>query len=140
MGTAVLHAEVLADLLDREVDMARAALGGRAGDLHREGSALVMTVERGAGRWRLRLDGTGFDAEPFDIALVDEQNEILPIEGWIPQLAYGVHPVLGVPWTCVTGTRGYYLFPGHHQDRWDAVRHRTHAADLLDHLLTKAGV
>jgi hypothetical protein len=53
-----LHPEVLADLLDREVRQARAFLGRRAGDLHRDGHCLVMILVRDDGSWILRLDGS----------------------------------------------------------------------------------
>jgi hypothetical protein len=140
MGESVLHPAVLADLLEDEAVLARAHLGERAGDLHRVGSSLVMTVRRPDGQWLLRLDGARYDAEPFDVALVDDNGEVLPLERWIPGFAHGVHPVLGVPWTCVSGTRGFYVFEGHHTERWDAVRYSARADTLLERLLTKAGL
>jgi len=54
-------------------------------------------------------------------------------------LAAGVHPVTGEPFACVRGTWEYYLHTSHHQERWDAHRPRLRLADLLDHLLRKAG-
>ncbi|WP_298800778.1 hypothetical protein [Pseudonocardia sp. 73-21] len=131
----------MADLLDSEVALARNALGeGRTADLQRDGCSLVMTLVRPDGSWRLRLDGTRYDAEPFDIAFVDDAGEILPLESWPPNYAHGVHPVLGRPWVCVSGTRGFYLYEGHHTERWDAVRYTARADTLLDRLLTKAGM
>ena len=53
--------------------------------------------------------------------------------------AAGVHPVTGEPFACVRGTWEYYLHTSHHQERWDAHRPRLRLADLLDHLLRKAG-
>lgn len=136
----MLHGEVVTELLEDELTMARSVLGARAGDLRRVDLTLRMTIVRPDGSWQLRLDGSRYDAEPFDVALVDDQDAVLPAEEWIPGMAHSVHPVLGTAWVCVAGTRGYYLFPGHHTDRWDAQRHHTHAAGLLEHLLTKAGV
>lgn len=136
----MLHPTILADLLDSEVALARHALGDRAGDLRRDGLRLVMTLARPDGTWRLRLDGARFDAEPYEVALGDSHDELLPLEGWPPSFAHGVHPVLGVPWVCVSGTRGFYLYEGHHGDRWDAVRYSARADTLLERLLTKAGL
>jgi hypothetical protein len=74
----VLHPQVLSDLLDGELALARQVLGDRAGDLHRKGSALVMTLVRPDGKWTLKLDGTAYDAEPFDVALVGGDGAVLP--------------------------------------------------------------
>lgn len=136
----MLHPDILADLLDDEMALARAALGDRAGDLRRDGAGLVMTLVRPDGRWRLRLDGTSYDAEPFDVALVDDEDKVLPLHEWIPGFAAGDHPVLGRPWVCLSGTRAYYLYEGHHTERWDAVRFRHRADNLLARLLEKASL
>lgn len=133
-----LHPEVLADLLDREVRRARAFLGRRAGDLHRDGHCLVMTLVRDDGSWILRLDGERYDAEPFDVALVDEAGEVLPLERWIPGFAHGLHSSLKVPWVCVSGTRAYYAHESHFAERWDTHRYKYRADNLLDKLLRKA--
>lgn len=135
-----LHPAILVDLLDREVAQARSFLGSRANDLHRDGCHLLMTLIRPDGEWILRLDGTHFDTEPYDVALVDEDGVILPIELWIPGFAQGIHPVLNVPWVCVSGTRGYYLYQGHHLARWDTDRYSSRADSLINHLLIRAGI
>jgi hypothetical protein len=136
----VLHPAVLRDLLDLEVEVARTRLGSRAGDLHRDGDALVMTLVRPDGSWRLQLDGRGYDAEPFDLALTDDDGAVLSLERWIPGLAQGIHPVLQAPWACISGTRGYYCYPGHHQDRWDTARFQLRADSLLDTVLRKVSL
>lgn len=135
-----LHLAVLGDLLDAEVVQARAELGSRAGNLRRDGSRLVMTVVRPDGSWNLVLDGERYDAEPFDVALVDAAGAVLPLEDWIPGFGHGIHSSLGVPWVCVSGTRAYYLHESHFAERWDADRYRHRAGSLLDHLLRKAGL
>lgn len=135
-----LHPELLAELLDLEVQVARARLRGRAGDLHREGNHLLMTLTRNDGTWTLRLDGTNFDAEPYDLALVDGDGEVLPLDQWIPGLAHGIHPVLNRAWACISGTAAYYCYPGHHADRWDAVRNEQRADSLLDAVLRKVNL
>lgn len=135
-----LHPAVLADLLDAEVELARSRLGARAFDLHRDRDALLMSLVRPDGAWRLRLDGAWYNAEPFDVALVDDDGAVLPIERWIPNFAHGIHPVLGVPWVCVSGTRGYYLHPSHYAERWDVARYALRADSLIAHLLAKVGL
>jgi hypothetical protein len=132
-----LHPELLAELLDSQVQVAHAALGKRAGDLHRDGNNLVMTLERGDGTWTLRLDGTSYNAQPYDLALVDADGAILPLEAWIPGLAHSVHPILKRPWACISGTAAYYSFPGHNVERWDAVRNQQGADSLLAKVLRK---
>lgn len=135
-----LHPELLAELLDSQVQVARAALGKRAGDLHREGSNLLMTLKRDDGTWMLRLDGAGYNAQPYDLALVGADGAILPLEAWIPGLAHSVHPVLNHPWACISGTAAYYSFPGHHVERWDAVRNQQGADSLLAKVLRKVNL
>ena len=135
-----LHPMVLADLLDVEVRQARVRLGARAHDLHHDGSSLLMTLVRPDGMWTLRLDGERYDAEPFDVALVDDNGTILPLDRWIPGFAHGMHSGLEVPWVCVSGTRAYYAHESHFAERWDAVRYVNRADSLLGHLLTKAGL
>lgn len=123
-----LHPRALADLLDIELEQARARLGPRAGDLRREGSALVMTLQPPAGgTWTLRLDGSRYDAEPFDVALVDGAGAVLPLDQWIPGF-------------CMSGTRAYYAHESHYGERWDAVRYALRADSLLNRLLTRAGL
>lgn len=135
-----LHPELLGELLDREVQVARAALGGRAGDLHREGNHLLMTLTREDGQWTLRLDGTQYDAQPYDLALVDADGNVLPLDEWIPGLGHSVHPILNRAWACISGTAAYYCYPGHHSDRWDAVRYQQGADSLLVTVLRKVNL
>jgi hypothetical protein len=134
-----LHPTVLADLLDIEVEQARSALGDRAGDLHREGPFLRMTITRPDGTWMLQFDGTHFDSEPYDVALVDGNGTVLPFDCWIPGLAHSVHPVLGVPWVCISGTRAFYAYPGHHLDRWATGRYSLRADTSIRRILDRVG-
>lgn len=135
-----LHPELLAESLDHEVQVAKNVLGVRAGDLHREGSYLLMTLSRPDGTWTLRLDGTHYDAQPYDLALVDDGGTVLPSDQWIPGLSYGVHPVLHRAWVCISGTAAYYCYPGHHSDRWDAARYQQGADTLLTAVLRKVNL
>lgn len=135
-----LHPVLLAELLDLELERAREKLGDRAGDLHREGTHLLMTLAQGERSWTLRLDGTRFDAEPYDVALVDSEGNVLPIEDWIPNFALGIHTSLNVPWVCVNGTRAYYAHESHYKERWDHDRSALRADSLLEKLLAKVGL
>lgn len=136
----VLHSAVLADLLDTEVRRANLKLGDMAGDLRRVGTNILMTVVREDGSWNLRLDGSRYDSEPFDATLVDGEGEILAAEEWIPGFGLGIHPSLGVPFVCVSGTRGYYSHESHFSERWDSHRFSMRLDSLLESLLRKAGI
>ncbi len=136
----MLHPVVLADLLDDEVAAAAERLKDRSAGLVHDGR-FVRCPLLPAGdslRW-LRLDGRRYDGEPFRVAVCGPGGASLPVERWPQGLAAGVHPVTGEPFACVRGTWEYYLHPSHHQERWDAHRPRLRLADLLDHLLRKAG-
>jgi len=135
-----LHPAVLADLLDEEVRQARAKLGPAASDLRRVGTDVVIKIVREDGAWTMRLDGSRYDSEPFDVTLVDDEGAILPLEKWIPGFALGIHPSLNVPFVCVSGTRGYYSHESHFAERWDSHRYSMRLDTLLDFLLRKAGV
>ncbi|MEO5665283.1 MAG: hypothetical protein ABIR39_18615 [Nocardioides sp.] len=135
-----LHPAVLADLLDAEVGRARLKLGDLAGDLHRDGSNIVMTLTRDDGAWNLLLDGSRYDSEPFDATLVDDASEILAVEQWIPGFGLGIHPSLGVPFVCVSGTRGYYAHESHFTERWDTHRFSMRLDSLIESLLRKARI
>jgi hypothetical protein len=136
----MLHPVVLADLLDDEVAAAAERLGNRAAGLVHDGRHVrcPLRLAGDSRRW-LSLDGQQYDGEPFRVAVCGPVGAPLPIDGWPPGLAHSVHPVTGEPFACVRGTWEYYLHPSHHQERWDAHRPRLRLADLLDHLLRKAG-
>ena len=135
-----LHPAVLADLLDAEVSRARLKLGDLAGDMHRVGTNVVMTLTRDDGSWNLQLDGSRYDSEPFDVTLVDNDGDILAVEQWIPAFGLGIHPSLGVPFVCVSGTRGYYAHESHFAERWDSHRFSMRLDSLIESLLRKAGI
>lgn len=135
-----LHPALLHELLDIELEAARDRLGDLAGDLHRDGAHLFMTLTKDGRSWTLRLDGSRFDAEPYDVALVDDEGEVLPLGEWIPGFALGIHTSLEVPWVCVNGTRAYYAHESHFKERWDHDRTTLRADTLLSKLLQKAGI
>lgn len=133
----MLATAVLAELLEDEVAVARDRLADRVAMLTVDGTA-VLCQPRGLDQI-LRLDGRGYDAEPFRFSVVDGAGEPLPGAAWPPGLHHSQHPVLDVPFACVQGTYEYHLHPGHVADRWDRYRHRLRLAQLLDHLLQKCG-
>lgn len=136
----MLHPLVLADLLEDEVAVASERLGHRAAGLRHDGRYVTCPLRPdGDGSRSLVLDGRSYDAEPFQVMVCGLDGLGLPAGGWPRGLVHSVHPVLGRPFACVRGTYEYHLFPGHHQDRWDAHRSRLRLADLLDHLLRRAG-
>jgi hypothetical protein len=136
----MLHPQVLADLLDDEVEDAGRRLGGRADGLAHDGRFVRcrLAAPDGAPVW-LRLDGAAYDGEPFRVEVCDLDDVLVPAERWPTGLMNGAHPVHGRPFTCVRGTWEYHTHPSHHQERWDVHRSRLRLADLLDHLLRKVG-
>ncbi|HUY48409.1 MAG TPA: hypothetical protein VMV92_22220 [Streptosporangiaceae bacterium] len=136
----MLHPRVLADLLDDEVAVAVERLGNRAAGLTHDGRHVRCPLRpAGDSRQWLSLDGMRYDGEPFRVAVCGPDGTPLPAEAWPAGLVHSVHPVIGKPFACIRGTWEYYLHPTHHQERWDVHRSRLRLADLLDHLLRKAG-
>lgn len=136
----MLHPLVLTDLLEDEVAVASERLGHRAAGLRHDGRYVTCPLRPdGQAPTSLALDGRWYDAEPFRVAVCGPDGLALPAAGWPRGLVHSVHPVLGRPFACVRGTYEYHLHPQHYQDRWDAHRSRLRLADLLDHLLRKAG-
>ena len=136
-----LHPTVVFELLEDEMLVAQERLGGRISSLNRTGTSVRCTFPHpGGGTVTLRLDGAGYDNEPFRCAVVSSADEVLPLEAWPPGLGHSVHPVLVRPFACVQGTYEYHCLPCHMEDAWDAHRGRIRMVDLLDHLLRRAGV
>lgn len=134
------HSALRAVLLDEELRVARARLGERVVGLERVGSMIRLPMAPpDGGRVFLELDGTGFDAEPFGLAVTEEDGTAAALERWPSGLAHSVHPVLGRPFACIRGCAEYYVHPSHLQEQWDTVRNALRLAELLDHALRKAG-
>jgi hypothetical protein len=134
-----LHPALLHELLDAEIAVAMQRLGSRVAGIRRDGHVVQTPVTAPDGRraW-LSLDGRHYDAEPFSVSMVDDGGST-GSEVWPPALLGGIHPVFRRPFVCVRGCAEYYTHPSHFQDRWDASRNQLRLADLLDHLLRKAG-
>jgi hypothetical protein len=120
--------------------VARRRLGNRVTGIRRDGATArtPVTAPDGTRVW-LCLDGTGFDAEPFAVTITEDDGSAAPAGRWPAGLLSGIHPVLGRPFVCVRGCAEYYSHPSHFQDRWDTVRPALRLAELLDHLLRRAG-
>ena len=132
----MLHPAVLTELLDDEIAAAKERLGGRAGAIERDGTNITVVLGDGLA---LRLDGARYDAEPFRVAVTTTDGEPVPHHMWPPGLSLGVHPVLNRPFACLQGTYEYHSHPSHLADHWATYRNQLRLADLLDHLLRKAG-
>lgn len=131
----MLHAELLGELLDGEISVATQRLAGRC-ELSRHGACIHAVLTSGT---TIRLDGERYDAEPFAVAVINDDHAVVPHEQWPPGLSLGVHPIVGRPFACIRGTAEYHLHPSHLDDRWDLHRGHIQLVDLLGHLLTKAG-
>lgn len=135
-----LHPAVAEELLDAEIAAAELRLGDRITGISREGTDVYCRVEgTNVGSVTIRLDGREFDAEPFRVAVVDENGNIAAHDRWPGALSLGPHPFLGRPFACVQGTYEYHAHPTHLTDRWDLYRNQLRLPQLLDHLLRKAG-
>lgn len=134
------HPALRAALLDEELWVARARLGERLAGIERVGSVIRLPMVSPDGRRVfLQLDGAGFDAEPFGLAITEEDGTVAALERWPAGLAPSAHPVLGRPFACIRGCAEYYVHPSHLQEQWDTVRSTLRLAELLDHALRKAG-
>lgn len=134
----MLHPAVLDDLLDDEVAVARDRLGHRLTTLERRGPMMyAMLPYPGGGDAVIRLDGTYYDGQPFQVMILRNGAPVQPGE-W-NGVVHSLHPVLQRPFLCMQGTFEYHCYPGHTVDPWDASRTTKRLADLVDHILTKAG-
>ena len=135
-----LHPAIVADLLDSEIEVAQQRLGDRISGLTRSGTDVrCVLADTNVGRAVLLLDAAGYDAEPMKLTVLDGAGRVLPGAAWPGALYYTEHPILGRPFACVQGSYEYHCHPSHLADPWDAHRRRIRLAELLDHLVGKAG-
>jgi hypothetical protein len=135
-----LHPVLLGELLDEELAVAAQRLGDRVAGIRRDGAVVrtPLTAPDGTRVW-LSLDGTEFDADPFSVTVTDQDGSATVPNRWPASLLGGEHPVVRRLFVCVRGCAEYYSHPSHFQDRWDIVRPTLRLAELLDHLLRRAG-
>lgn len=131
----MLHPEILAQLLNGEVDVAAQRHAGRCA-LSRHGACVHASLPT---RTVIAFDGSLYDVEPFGVAVIDEGHEVLAHELWPPGLSLGQHPILGRGFLCIRGTAEYHLHPSHLLDRWDIHRGKVQLVGLLGHVLNKTG-
>jgi hypothetical protein len=135
-----LHPQLLAEMLEDEVAVARTELGDRIADLAIAGSEVSCRLtDTNVGDAIIRLDGREYDGEPFKVAVVDSLGVLAERASWPGTLFHSVHPVLGRGFVCVRGTFEYHCYPSHLGDRWDTHRYTLRLPRLLNHLVRKAG-
>jgi hypothetical protein len=135
----MLHPDILHELLEDEMAVARTRVGDRLRGLSLVGSCVVARVPGPTGaEVCIELDGSQFDAEPFHVAVKRNGQFVQPHE-W-PQFVFGsLHPVLERPFICIRGTYEYHCHPSHLMDAWDRYRTSIRLVDLLEHMLGKNG-
>jgi len=133
----MLHRTVLNEMLDDEIATAEECLGGRVESISRTGP--TISVHLGPDGPLIELDGRRYDSEPYRVRLVDPAGEPLTHEQWPAGMSLGQHPVLDRPFACIQGTYEYHAHPSHLTDHWSTYRNTIRLADLIDHLLRKAG-
>lgn len=131
----MLHTELLAELLDGEINVAAERHAARC-VMSRHEACVHATLPTGM---VIAFDGSRYDAEPFAVAAIGADHEVLPHGRWPPGLSLGEHPILGRAFVCIRGTAEYHLHPSHLLDRWDLHRGKVQLVDLLGHVLNKAG-
>lgn len=134
-----LHPHIVADLLDEEAAVARERLGPRCASIEVQGTNVLCGIEVTGHIYTLRLDGADYDSSPLGLSVVDDDGAAVPADGWPPGLNHGTHPILQRPFCCAQGTIEYHVHPSHTSDSWDKYRDQIRLADLLDHLLRRAG-
>ena len=139
-----LHPEVLADLLDAEVGVARDQLAGRVDRIDVASPHVDIAFHAHGLPWTIRLDGSDYDALPLALSVVDEQGRLAGPAGWPPGLLYtqaADHPVLHRPWACLRGTYEFHFYPGHTggEDSWELSRADLRLGTLAGHILERCG-
>jgi hypothetical protein len=127
-------------MLTDEVEAARLRLGARLDSVEKLGSdVLVRLNSTNVGGAMLRFAGKGYDAEPFQVAVVTDDGDIAPQQRWPGGLFHSVHPILDRGFICIRGTYEYHCHPSHLGDPWSAYRLTLRLPQLLRHILKKVG-
>jgi len=129
----MLHPDIVADILDAEIEVAATRLSDRA-RLRRDGTTVHAHLAGGA---TVRFDGAGYDSEPYAVTITDADGAPLPGGAWPAGLNHGQHPILDRPFICIRGTAEYHAHPSHLADAWDLYRGRITLADLLAHIVRR---
>lgn len=137
-----LHPALLAELLADEVEATRGRprLVGRFESIVVEGpDVYVRLLPTRVGAATIRFGGAGYDAEPFQVAVVDEAGNVAPQAEWPPGLFHSIHPVLQRGFVCIQGTFEYHCHPQHLGNPWATHREMLRLPQLLRHILKKVG-
>ncbi len=135
-----LHPVLLNEMLADEMEATRLRLEGRFESIERDGSDLyVRLADTNVGKATVRFAGSGYDAEPFHVAVVTGHGDIAPQAQWPAGLFHSVHPILDRGFVCIRGTFEYHSHPSHLEDAWCAYRQTLRLPQLLGHILKKVG-
>jgi hypothetical protein len=133
-----LDPALLAEMLEEEIAVARAALETRVTRFEILGPYVLCHLPDVGENVILRLDATNYDAEPCKVAMVDDHGDTLAPAEWPGKLFHSIHPVLHRGFVCIRGTYEYHCHPSHFEDRWATYRTDLRLPRLLDHLVRKA--
>lgn len=128
-------------MLADEVDGASIRLAGRFESIELNGTDILVRL--GSFSWRrsvIRFAGAGYDAEPYQVAVITGSGDVAPQEQWPKGLFHSVHPILDRGFICIRGTYEYHCHPSHVADSWAAYRNSLRLPQLLSHILKKVEV
>lgn len=135
-----LHPSLLGEMLADEAEAARSRFAGRVESIEHEGSDIYVRLgPTNIEHATIRFAGAGYDAEPFQVAVVSDNGDIAPQGQWPRGLFNSVHPILGRGFICIRGTFEYHCHPSHLGDSWSAYRQALRLPQLLGHILKKVG-
>lgn len=105
-----LHPALRAELLDDELGVARARLGTRVTGIERRDALIRVPLSApDGGPVFLTLDGSNYDAEPFELYVTEPDGVVAPPARWPGQLAQAMHPVLVRPFLCIRAATSTHL-------------------------------
>lgn len=135
-----LHPTLLEEMLADEAEAARLRLGPRVGPIEVDGTDIYVRLRStNVGEAIIRFAGAGYDAEPFQVAVVTPDGEAAPNDQWPAGLGGGAHPILDRNFICIQGTYEYHCHPQHVTDTWAGHRQALRLPHLLGHILRRAG-
>lgn len=131
------HPILVAEILDREINVAAERFSHQGVRLERAGSFVKLWLPGVVDGTSICLNGDNYDTEPFSLTVVDSQCQPVPQSIWPSGLAHSIHPVTNQPFACLRGLAEYFSHPSHCQESWDQHRGRIHLVDLISHILKK---
>jgi hypothetical protein len=135
-----LHPLLLDEMLTDEMEATHLRLEGRFGSIEKDGSDVYVRLNgTNVGEATVRFAGGGYDAEPFQVAVVTHHGDLAPEGQWPAGLFHSVHPILDRGFVCIRGTFEYHCHPSHLGDAWSAYRQTLRLPQLLGHILKRVG-